>query len=174
MECLQEGHPVKFSVKFAIALCMGMFMLPALGRAGSCDIPANAPQLAQEAAQAINAQRAAHGRKPLQFEPRLQASALAHACDMAKQGYFSHRAPNGSKAKSRLRRQGCRAGLVAENIAAGQTNPQEVVVDWMKSPGHRKIILLGRGVNHYGIAVAKAGNAYSHGYVWVFVEARGC
>ncbi|WP_457646575.1 CAP domain-containing protein [Profundibacter sp.] len=165
---------MKFSVKFAIALSLGMFMSPALAAAGSCEIPANASQLAQEAAKAINAQRVAHGRKPLQFEPRLQASALAHACDMAVKGYFSHRAPNGSKAKTRLRRQGCRAGLVAENIAAGQINPQEVVVDWMNSPGHRKIILLGRGVNYYGIGIAKAGNAYSHGYVWVFVESRGC
>jgi uncharacterized protein YkwD len=104
MECTQEGNPVKFTVNFAIALSLGMFMSPALAAAGSCDIPANAPQLAREAAQAINAQRVAHGRKPLQFEPRLQASALAHACDMAVKGYFSHRGANGSKPKARLRR----------------------------------------------------------------------
>jgi uncharacterized protein YkwD len=174
MECTQEGNPVKFTVNFAIALSLGMFMSPALAAAGSCDIPANAPQLAREAAQAINAQRVAHGRKPLQFEPRLQASALAHACDMAVKGYFSHRGANGSKPKARLRRQGCRAGLVAENIAVGQTNPSELVKDWMNSPGHRKNILLGRGTNQYGIGIAKAGKAYSHGYLWVLVESRGC
>ena len=165
---------MKYTVNFALALCLGMLMLPTPGRAGSCEIPANAPQLAQEAVRAINAQRAAHGRKPLEFEPRLQASALAHACDMAQKGYFSHRGANGTKPKSRLRRQGCRAGLVAENIAVGQTNPSEVVNDWMHSPGHRKNILLGRGVDKLGIGIAKAGKAYSHGYLWVLVEARGC
>ncbi|HGG64235.1 MAG TPA: CAP domain-containing protein [Rhodobacteraceae bacterium] len=165
---------MKSILKFAAVLSVGMFMLPTLGAAGSCEIPANASQLAQEAAQAINAQRAAHGRKPLRFEPRLQASALAHACDMAVKGYFSHRGANGSKPKSRLRRQGCRAGLVAENIAVGQTNPSELVKDWMSSPGHRKNILLGRGTNQYGIGIAKAGKAYTHGYLWVLVESRGC
>ncbi len=159
---------------FAMALVLNVVSSPATAVAGSCTIPDNVAQLAQAAAQAMNAERAANGRKPLHFEPRLQASALAHACDMATKGYFSHHSPSGSKPKARLRRQGCRAGLVAENIAAGQTNSKELVQDWMHSPGHRKNMLLGRGVNQYGIGIANAGKAYTHGYLWVLVLSRGC
>lgn|GEM_PF-622456 len=159
---------------FAFALVLNVIFSPSTAIAGSCSVPDNVSQLAQAAGQAMNAERIANGRKPLHFEPRLQAAALAHACDMAKKGYFSHRSPSGTKPKARLRRQGCRAGLVAENIAAGQTDPKELVQDWMNSPGHRKNMLLGRGVNQYGIGIAKAGKAYTHGYLWVLVVSRGC
>jgi len=159
---------------FVTALALVAVLKPSFAIAGSCAIPDNATQLAAAAALAMNAERAANGRKPLHFEPRLQASALAHACDMSRKGYFSHRSPSGSKPKARLRRQGCRAGLVAENIAAGQTNPKELIQDWMHSPGHRKNMLLGRGANQYGIGIANAGKAYSHGYLWVLVVSRGC
>ncbi len=67
-----------------------------------------------------------------------------------------------------------RAGLVAENIAVGQTSPQALMNTWMSSSGHRKNILLGRGASQYGVGIADAGNAYTHGYLWVLVVARGC
>jgi len=165
---------VKNMYLFALSFVLGAMLSFSTAQAGSCAIPANAAELAKVAAKAMNAERAANGRKPLHFEPRLQASALAHACDMATKGYFSHRSPSGSKPKARLRRQGCRAGLVAENIAVGQTNPRELVQDWMHSPGHRKNMLLGRGANQYGIGIANAGKAYTHGYLWVLVVSRGC
>ncbi len=165
---------MKKTYLFALSFVLGAMLSFSVAQAGSCAIPENVAQLAQTAAQAMNAERAANGRKPLHFEPRLQAAALAHACDMANKGYFSHRSPNGTRPKARLRRQSCRAGLVAENIAVGQTNPRELVQDWMRSPGHRKNMLLGRGVNQYGIGIARAGKAYTHGYLWVLVISRGC
>lgn len=159
---------------FVIALVMNAMLISSAANAGNCALPPNAAQLVAKAGQLMNAQRASKGRKALRAEPRLQAAAMTHACDMATKGYFSHRGQDGSKAKRRVRRQNCRPGFVGENIAAGQTSPQELIQDWMKSPGHRKVMMIGRGVNNYGIGVAKAGKAYSHGYVWVLVAARGC
>lgn len=159
---------------FAIAMVTAVILTGSNANAASCELPGNAPEIAAKALQLTNEIRAQNGRKPLVFDPRLQAAAQAHACDMAVQGYFSHRGKDGSTSKRRLSRQGCRGGLVAENIAIGQTVPLETVQSWMESPGHRKIMLLGRGVDHYGLGVALAGNAYTHGYVWVMVVSRRC
>ncbi|MCF6316980.1 MAG: CAP domain-containing protein [Marinosulfonomonas sp.] len=142
--------------------------------AARCAVPANVAEMAALAGQLINNERSKSGRKSLSVNSKLQASAQAHACDMSVKGYFSHVGKDGSKPKRRLQRQGCRAGLVAENIAVGQTSPQDLMSGWMSSPGHRKNILLGRGVKQYGIGIANAGKAYTHGYLWVLVVARGC
>ena len=142
--------------------------------AARCAVPANASQMAALAGQLINNERSKSGRKTLAVDAQLQAAAQAHACDMSVKGYFSHRGKDGSKPKRRLQRQGCRAGLVAENIAVGQSSPQDLMNSWMSSPGHRKNILLGRGANQYGIGIANAGKAYSHGYLWVLVVTNGC
>lgn len=159
---------------FVIAMAASVIVMATGANAASCKLPANASEIAAKALQLTNDIRAQNGRKPLTFDPRLQAAAQAHACDMAVQGYFSHRGKDGSTSKRRLSRQGCYGGLVAENIAAGQTGSLEAVQSWMESPGHRKIMLLGRGVKNYGLGVALAGNAYTHGYVWVMVVSRRC
>lgn len=159
---------------FAIVMAATVIFTGSNANAASCELPGNAPEIAAKTLQLTNEIRAQHGRKPLVFDPKLQASAQAHACDMAVQGYFSHRGKDGSGPKRRLSRQGCHGGLVAENIAAGQFDSSEAVQGWMESPGHRKIMLLGRGVDHYGLGVALAGKAYTHGYVWVMVVSRRC
>ncbi|HHI70264.1 MAG TPA: CAP domain-containing protein [Rhodobacteraceae bacterium] len=143
-------------------------------QAAGCALPENATQLAEQAENLINQQRARKGRKPLRIDPRLQAAAQAHACDMAVKGYFSHTSPGGSGPKRRVQRQACRSGFVAENIAVGQTSAEGVMNSWMSSSGHRKNILVGKGVDRFGLAVVKAGKAYGHGYAWVLVLARGC
>ncbi len=159
---------------FAIVMAATVFLAGSNANAATCALPGNASELAAKALQLTNDIRVQNGRKPLAFDPRLQAAAQAHACDMAVQGYFSHRGKDGSTSKRRLNRQRCYGGLVAENIAVGQTDSLETVQNWMESPGHRKIMLLGRGVKNYGLGVALAGNAYTHGYVWVMVVSRRC
>jgi len=165
---------VKKSHLIAILLAAGISLVTSGASNAGCAVPGNASELAAQAGRLLNGERAKSGRKSLGVDSRLAAAAQAHACDMAVKGYFSHRGQNGSKPKRRLQQQGCRGGLVAENIAVGQTDPRELVRDWMASPGHRKNMLLGRGVERYGLGVAKAGRAYSHGYMWVLVISRGC
>ncbi len=165
---------MKKSYLFAIAMAASVVFATSNANAANCEIPGNAAEIAAKTLQLTNDIRVQNGQKALAFDPRLQASAQAHACDMAVQGYFSHRGKDGSGAKRRLRRQDCRGGLVGENIAIGQTDSLKTVQGWMESPGHRKIMLLGRGVDHYGLGVALAGKAYTHGYVWVMVVSRRC
>ncbi|MGH3327328.1 MAG: CAP domain-containing protein [Streptomycetales bacterium] len=87
-----------------------------------------------------NAERAEVGCRPVSVDTRLRAAARGHSADMALQGYFSHRSLEGLTP-------GGRAGerdydvLSGENIARGQPRAADAVRAWMRSPGHRQIIL---------------------------------
>lgn len=70
---------------------------------------------------------------------------------MAARDFFSHTGADGSTVGRRLTQTGYIWGLVAENIAAGQTGPMEAIRTWMDSPGHRHNILM-KGVIHVGLA----------------------
>jgi uncharacterized protein YkwD len=56
----------------------------------------------------------------------------------------------------------------AENIAAGQTTPQEVVQAWMNSPGHRANILNGN-YTYIGVGYAKGGSQ-RHYWTQMFIS----
>lgn len=73
---------------------------------------------------------------PLAGSALIERAAQAHANDMAANDYVEHRGSDGSKPSERLTRTGYRWRDVGENIAAGQTSPEEVVRDWLKSPEH--------------------------------------
>lgn len=49
---------------------------------------------------------------------------------------------------------GIRFSAAGENIAYGQRTPQEVMRDWMNSPGHRSNILNGT-YNQIGVGLGK-------------------
>lgn len=155
-----------------VAVCLIIGSNAAL--AAKCDLPANAAQLATEAGRVMNVKRVKAGLKPLILDENLQAAAFAHACDMSKIGYFSHQGEDGSNHATRLKRQGCSAKISAENIAAGHTEPQPLVMAWMTSKGHRKNILMKRGVDRVGVGLAHAGKAFAHGFVWVAVFSSPC
>ncbi|HEX6749864.1 MAG TPA: CAP domain-containing protein [Longimicrobium sp.] len=90
-----------------------------------------------EVARLVNARRRSVGCPPLEWDPGAAAAAQAHADDMARRGYFSHVSPEGRTPIDRLRERGVRFRAVAENIAVGQTTPEQVVGAWLNSPGHR-------------------------------------
>lgn len=71
----------------------------------------------------------------------LSRAATRHATDMARRNYFSHTSPGGTTFIRRIRWAGYRPRRVAENIAAGQPSPEDVVRVWMESPGHRANVL---------------------------------
>ena len=76
-------------------------------------------------------------RPPLLPSPQLSIAARAQSGGMALNGYFDHRsAVDGSTPDARVRASGYQPVRDAENIAAGQSSPQEVVSAWLKSPGH--------------------------------------
>ncbi|MGQ4645991.1 CAP domain-containing protein [Lyngbya aestuarii] len=91
--------------------------------------------------QLTNKERAKVGVPPLQLNSHLGQAAQSHAEDMAKNGFFSHTGSNGSSTQGRVEAAGYAWQKIAENIAAGQTTPQETVEAWMDSPVHKSHIL---------------------------------
>jgi uncharacterized protein YkwD len=77
----------------------------------------------------------------LVLSPQLSAAASAHSRDMALHDLFSHSGSDGSTMASRAVAAGYSYSRLAENLAAGQASPEEVVAGWMSSPGHRSNIL---------------------------------
>lgn len=132
---------------------------------------------AESVLSAVNAARAKAGCGPLRMNSKLTAAAKSHARAMAEQNFFAHAGKDGSRLPGRIARQGYDYQSAAENIAAGQDSPREVVKDWLQSSGHRKNILDCQ-MTETGIAVVYqaddrpiGGSSYPLRYYWVQVFA---
>jgi uncharacterized protein YkwD len=77
----------------------------------------------------------------LVMEARLRCAARVHSLDMATRGFFDHDNPDGESPFDRMARAGYSFFAAGENIAAGQTTPQQVVEGWLQSPGHCRNIM---------------------------------
>ncbi|KAI9018875.1 CAP domain-containing protein [Hyaloraphidium curvatum] len=89
-----------------------------------------------------NLERQKAGLRPLRYNQILSNAAKAHTDDMSSKGFMSHVGSDGSSPWDRFARAGftnMRTG--GENVAAGQTSEDQVMRDWMNSPGHRANIL---------------------------------
>lgn len=86
----------------------------------------------------VNLERAKVGVDPLKFADDLAASALVRTRELPLK--FSHTRPNGSKCFTAMP-QTAGSHILGENLAGGQTSPQQVVQAWMDSKSHRDNIL---------------------------------
>lgn len=119
-------------------------------------------------ADALNAFRASQGLSSIRNNGLLARAATAHAADMERRGYFSHRSvggPNGDGLVARAASAGCAIRFGAENIAQGQRSELEVFAAWQNSPGHRRN-LLGSQYTEYGLG--------RFGNTWVMKLSSGC
>ena len=98
------------------------------------------PDLEAQMLDLLNAERAAHGLKPLRADPELAEVARAHSRDMFARGYFSHVNPDGKDPFDRIRQAKVGFRTAGENLALAQTLPQ-AHQGLMNSPGHRANIL---------------------------------
>ncbi len=89
----------------------------------------------------VNQERVRYGLPALTVDTRLQAAAQQHTDDMLARNFFNHTNPDGKGPAERVSAQGYQWGSVAENIAAGQNSPRDVVDSWMRSTGHCQNIL---------------------------------
>lgn len=110
----------------------------------------------------VNEQRANYGLSALSYSTQLEAVAYAHSKDMAQNNYFSHTNLSGQSPFDRMKAAGISYRSAAENIAAGQKTPQEVVNAWMNSAGHRANIL-NSSVTKMGVGIYSGG---SYGIYW--------
>jgi len=138
----------------------------------ACAAPAGADEAGQVLA-AVNQQRAKAGCAALVTNPKLEAAAQVQARAMAEKNFFGH----GGKAgfAGRIKAQGYRYSLAAENIAAGQKTAAAAVQAWMDSSGHRKNMLNCR-LRETGIAMVYQpddaplkGSKHAMKYYWVQV-----
>lgn len=110
----------------------------------------------------VNEERAKEGVKPLALDNNLCAVAAMHSEDMVARNFFSHENPDGASPFDRMKAYGIRFMAAAENIAAGQTTPEQVMDSWMNSSGHRKNIL-NNAYGKIGIGIAMGGD---YGIYW--------
>jgi len=111
-----------------------------------------------------NAERAKAGCGPLAVNATLTAVAQAHSQDMATNNYFDHNSQDGRTPFDRMTAAGYRYSTAAENIAAGQRTPQDVMTAWMNSPGHRANIL-NCALKQIGVGYA-TGSSSQYGVYW--------
>lgn len=73
---------------------------------------------------------------PLVPDAALTRAAAVHAGSMARDSYLAHEGRDGSSPSQRATRAGYDWRALGENIAMGQTTPELVVQEWLKSPEH--------------------------------------
>jgi uncharacterized protein YkwD len=122
--------------------------------------------LEREVLVCVNAERGERGLAPVRPQADLMCAARAHARNMAHQAFFSHDSANGASFGLRLLghgyvRDGFAGWSVGENIAGVSVGtvaatPQGVVLLWMQSAAHRKVILSG-AFRDAGIGIHRAG-----------------
>ncbi|GAB1361415.1 hypothetical protein MASR1M32_06510 [Rhodobacter sp.] len=142
-----------------------VLVVMATGAASACQRPAGAKTIEAEVANWINAERAKKGLSKLGISSQLTAMAEAHACDMAKRGFFDHQGPGGPSFQRRLNRSGYDYSAAVENIAfsnAGGSAP--AMRSWKKSAQHWKN-LMDRRLDDMGVAVAISGDTIYYVYV---------
>ena len=84
----------------------------------------------------VNIERTQRGLAPLKMHEDLQITARIKAGEMEKYEYYGHGSyPDLPDYLIKI------YYPIGENIAMGQTSPEEVVRDWMNSQGHRENIL---------------------------------
>jgi uncharacterized protein YkwD len=108
----------------------------------------------------INEARAKRGLSRLDAAPSLVRAASAHSRNMATNDFFSHDSPGGSTPKQRIASagyfEGASSWAIGETIAwgsGGSAAPSSIVRSWLRSPGHRAILLDER-YNDVGIGIA--------------------
>jgi uncharacterized protein YkwD len=108
---------------------------------------------------------------PLKRSPELDAAARAHAEDMARNSFLAHTGSDGSNPGERASRYGYQWRVVAENVASGQTSPDDIAATWLDSAGHCANL---RDAKYTETGIAYALNpADGRDIYWVQVYAAG-
>lgn len=165
-----------------MALTVGVLLFPAMVRAaGTATVPFTGfmdYERAGEVAELVNRERRAAGIPAVALDRDLSKSAMLRAQEIAV--YFSHVRPDNSDCFTAMPKNvklpPDESLLRGENIAAGQFDPQMVMLSWMNSEGHRANILdtefrrIGVGVFYVNgcycwVQMFDNGISYSSGYI---------
>lgn len=112
--------------------------------------------------QLVNQERAKYGLTALRPNWELSRVARHKSEDMRDRNYFSHTSQTYGDPFKMMRSYGVSFSTAAENIAMGQSTPQQVMTSWMNSSGHRQNIL-NSSFKEIGVGLAKGGTGR---YYW--------
>jgi uncharacterized protein YkwD len=150
-----------------------LFAVPKISEERRLTAPlADLAQVRKIALERVEQARRTAGRPPVHESSALDAVAQRQAEDMLHRGYYSHESPDGTTPGDRVERSAYGAyRFVAENIAKGIFEPDEVVDRWLASPHHRANILhpLARDT---GLGVAFGDTPKGYVVVWVQLFAK--
>lgn len=111
-----------------------------------------------------NQEREKQGLAPLKLDTELSAVAKDKSLDMQQNNYFSHNSPNYGSPFDMMKSYGIDYRTAGENIAMGQTSPEQVVEGWMNSQGHRENIM-NPDFTHIGVGHAENGNYWTQMFI---------
>jgi uncharacterized protein YkwD len=97
----------------------------------------------------INHARESRGLAAVKIVTSLDRAALRHSRDMLARDYFSHSSPGGATVAGRARSAGypMSGSSLGEVLALGSSykgTPESIFKGWMRSSGHRQVILTRR------------------------------
>lgn len=118
----------------------------------------------QKVVELTNQERTERGLSPLKISTELSKVAREKSRDMAENNYFSHNSPTYGSPFDMMKQFGITYKTAGENIARGQSTPQEVVNGWMNSEGHRENIL-NSSFTHIGVGYVENGNYWTQQFI---------
>ena len=118
----------------------------------------------KEVVELTNVEREKQGLAPLKLDTELSAVAKDKSLDMQNNGYFSHTSPTYGSPFDMMKSYGIDYRTAGENIAMGQTSPEQVVNGWMNSEGHRENIM-NPNFTHIGVGHAEGGNYWTQMFI---------
>ena len=108
------------------------------------------PRVAAELLRLHNYVRKQDGLPPLRMGTKLASAAQKFSAYLARRRNYGHEA-DGRTPNQRVEAEGYEWGTWAENIAWGMRRPQDAVMVWMQSEGHRKNIMSEHAEIGFGI-----------------------
>lgn len=153
--------------KVLIALCIAAMTICALPAYASK--PTYTKDYEWEVLKLTNDRRTDKSLIPLSTFASLQNAAVIRSDETVE--HFDHTRPDGSTCFTVLDENSIPYSYAAENIAAGQTTPKEVVDGWMNSQGHRANILSEKA-KHLAVGLTQTSSGY--GYYWSQIFIGGC
>ena len=155
--------PLRLTMSLTLALCLAACVVQVYPQdslptrpwpeTARCPTPDRAQTEADALLDLMNGARKSAGLSPLTLDPGLAATAQHYACENAARQSLDHVGSDGSDILERVRREGFKPSLAAENTGIGYANASRAFAGWMASPHHRENILRPE-VTQVGIGLA--------------------
>lgn len=131
-------------------------------------IPSSVKLIEQKVIDLTNKLRQGLGLPVLVVNEQLARVARLKAEDMRDKDYVGHMSCTYGSPFDMIKTFGITFQKAAENAAAGQASPMEVVREWIEHPSHREN-LLNSQVNQIGVGYAQGGT-YCHYWSQMFID----